>query len=487
LSPIESKNVETNAAPTAVADSFSTPQDSMLMVGGPGVLGNDTDPDGDSLSASLVSDVSNGTLTLDDDGSFGYSPDDTFTGTDQFTYEASDGNGGSDQATVHLRITEGPFTRLLSLEAGWNLVSVPLEVEDPTFGAVMSSLCGSGFVFVPGSGYDGIGGSDPLPPGEGFWVNCSPGTVEVNGPEPDTLSVAVEVGWNIIGPFADSVDVESIASDPPGIVQSSLFGFDGSGGYQSVSALAPGEGYWVKAGESGTLDLSGSSGGAALAAKALATPQANASSKDGSEVRLVLTDARGREATLRLAQDLSEQKRQRSALPPVPPSGIFDVRFEGDRSVAEAGGGDLQSIETQGLKAPVTVELVGAEAGQSVRLSHGDETTRLTAKQDAAELSSTDGLAVGLRSVPEEFALGKPYPNPSGGQATLEYALPEQAEVRISVYDVLGRRVATVAEGTKPAGRHSADLEGARMPSGTYFVRMRAEGFQQTRRLTVVR
>jgi hypothetical protein len=57
----------------------------------------------------------------------------------------------------------------------------------------------------------------------------------------------------------------------------------------------------------------------------------------------------------------------------------------------------------------------------------------------------------------------------------------------ISVYDVLGRRVATVAEGTKQAGRHSATLEAVRMPSGTYFVRMRAEGVQQTRRLTVVR
>ena len=57
----------------------------------------------------------------------------------------------------------------------------------------------------------------------------------------------------------------------------------------------------------------------------------------------------------------------------------------------------------------------------------------------------------------------------------------------ISVYDVLGRWVATVAEGTKQAGRHSATLEAVRMPSGTYFVRMRAEGVQQTRRLTVVR
>jgi len=380
-------------------------------------------------------------------------------------------------------------TRALPIADGWNLVSIPLEASDPSFGAVLP-LCGSGFFFESGSGYAGIGIDETVPVGQGLFANCAAGTAEVSGQAPEP-TIEVAQGWNIIGPLADSVDVSSIGSDPAGIVESSFFGFDQTNGYQSVSALAPGQGYWVKAGESGTLDLSGSGGSAlaskALASKTLASTQATSGTQNRSGAELRLTDAAGRTATLRLTEELTEAQRKRGALPPVPPSGIFDVRFEGDRSVAEAGGGDLQSIETQGLKAPVTVELVGAEAGQSVRLSHGDETTRLTAKQDAAELSSTDGLAVGLRSVPEEFALGKPYPNPSGGQATLEYALPEQAEVRISVYDVLGRRVATVADGAKQAGRHSVQLEGARMPSGTYFVRMRAEGFQQTRRLTVVR
>jgi hypothetical protein len=60
-------------------------------------------------------------------------------------------------------------------------------------------------------------------------------------------------------------------------------------------------------------------------------------------------------------------------------------------------------------------------------------------------------------------------------------------EVTISVYDVLGRRVATLAEGTGETGRHRAEINAGQMPSGTSFVRMRAPDFQQTRRLTVVR
>jgi hypothetical protein len=134
----------------------------------------------------------------------------------------------------------------------------------------------------------------------------------------------------------------------------------------------------------------------------------------------------------------------------------------------------------------VTVRLANAEEGQSVQLRHGTGETRLTAESPSAELSTTEGLAVGLQGAPDAFALEKTYPNPAGGRATVEYALPEQSDVTIAVYDVLGRRVATLADGPEEAGRHTARLDGGQMPSGTYFVRMRAEGFQQTRRVVVV-
>jgi len=133
--------------------------------------------------------------------------------------------------------------------------------------------------------------------------------------------------------------VGSIGSDPAGIVESSFFGFDQTSGYQNASALGPGGGDWVQAGESGTLDLSGSSGGAAaLASKALASTPAAASGQNRSGAELRLTDAAGRTATLRVANDVSEKRLRRASLPPVPPGGVFDVRFKGGRSVAETDG-----------------------------------------------------------------------------------------------------------------------------------------------------
>ncbi|MEJ2559487.1 MAG: Ig-like domain-containing protein, partial [Anaerolineae bacterium] len=89
-----------NDAPVAVDDAYTTDEDVPLNAAAPGVLGTDTDADGDPLTAVLVSDVSNGTLSLAPNGSFSYTPDLNFNGTDSFTYVANDGQADSNVATV---------------------------------------------------------------------------------------------------------------------------------------------------------------------------------------------------------------------------------------------------------------------------------------------------------------------------------------------------------------------------------------------------
>src|SRR5262249_31161410 len=69
--------------------------------------GNDTDADGDSLTAVLVSTATNGTLTLSANGSFAYTPANNFTGSDSFTYKANDGLANSGVATVTLTVISG--------------------------------------------------------------------------------------------------------------------------------------------------------------------------------------------------------------------------------------------------------------------------------------------------------------------------------------------------------------------------------------------
>ena len=94
-----------NNAPVAVADSYVVNEDTQLSVSAAGVITNDTDADGDSLTATLNTDVSNGTLSLSSDGSFTYTGDSNFNGVDTFKYYVSDGTDTSDLATVTITVT----------------------------------------------------------------------------------------------------------------------------------------------------------------------------------------------------------------------------------------------------------------------------------------------------------------------------------------------------------------------------------------------
>jgi hypothetical protein len=90
--------------PVANNDFYSTTINSTLNVPGPGVLTNDTDVDGNSLTAVLALTTINGTLTLTNNGGFTYVPTNGFVGADTFSYRASDGISNSAPATVTISV-----------------------------------------------------------------------------------------------------------------------------------------------------------------------------------------------------------------------------------------------------------------------------------------------------------------------------------------------------------------------------------------------
>jgi VCBS repeat-containing protein len=94
----------TQRPPVANADSYVTDEDVSLVVPAPGVLGNDTDVDGDALSAAVITGPAHGSLALNGDGSFAYTPTPNYNGPDSFTYRASDGSADSAPATVTITV-----------------------------------------------------------------------------------------------------------------------------------------------------------------------------------------------------------------------------------------------------------------------------------------------------------------------------------------------------------------------------------------------
>ncbi|MDO0978195.1 cadherin-like domain-containing protein, partial [Mycolicibacterium frederiksbergense] len=90
-----------NDIPAAVGDTVSTDEDTPLTGN---VLSNDSDVDGNTLTATLVDGPTNGTLTLNADGTFTYTPTTNYNGTDNFTYTAGDGTTTSSVATVSITV-----------------------------------------------------------------------------------------------------------------------------------------------------------------------------------------------------------------------------------------------------------------------------------------------------------------------------------------------------------------------------------------------
>ncbi len=90
-------------------------------------------------------------------------------------------------------------------------------------------------------------------------------------------------------------------------------------------------------------------------------------------------------------------------------------------------------------------------------------------------------------SVPTEFALAQNYPNPFNPKTGVRYQVPGVSDVKLVVYDLLGREVATLVDETQQAGRYEVDFDGSGLASGVYVYRITAGSFVQARKMLLTR
>ncbi len=155
-----------NATPTAGNDSYSTAFNTPLPVAAPGVLANDSDANGDALTATLVAGPTHGSLTLNPDGSFLYVPTAGFVGNDVWSYQAFDGVGSSAVATVGITvgvntppsISAPPSQSLIDNGTGATTAAPGFTVSDAESTTVTVSATSSNIAVVAGSGIV-LGGS----------------------------------------------------------------------------------------------------------------------------------------------------------------------------------------------------------------------------------------------------------------------------------------------------------------------------------------
>jgi surface protein len=175
------------------------------------------------------------------------------------------------------------------------------------------------------------------------------------------------------------------------------------------------------------------------------------------------------------------------------------------RPTSEMGDGYTFSLRLQDrIEGPVTLSTQNVEAmnhsvsllrpstGESYDLS-SQKTVRVTPPEDggAERLKLAIGTDAYVKNQSESVAPSEvtltSYPNPVQNNGTFVYTLPEATEVTLRLYDTLGRRVTTLVQGRRDAGKHTVQLSGSKLSSGVYFGRLRAAGRTLTQKMIVAR
>jgi len=379
-------------------------------------------------------------------------------------------------------------------EFSWNMVSVPLIVDDFAKTVVYPIATSSAFAY---SG--GYAAADTLENGVGYWVKFGgPFTIGFQGTSISLDSIDVAAGWNMIGCLTYPVIVDDIVAVAPESVLTSYFAYSTFSGYFTEDTLKPGHGYWVKVKQAGKLVLATGS----VAIEPEAPPLASQKIiKQGRESdggifsaekwsSLTITDASGRERSVYYSTSAPDIDLESYEMPPLPPAGM-DVRYSSNRNVETSikTGVATRPIRITGASYPVTLRWETDE--EAILLVEGKETVMtgtgsVQIAKPVAELSLRLSQST-VVELPKEFGLSQNYPNPFNPATIIEYALPTAEHVKLTVYNMLGQEVVNFFDEVQEAGFKSVSFDGRELPSGMYFYRITAGTFSDVKKMLLLK
>ncbi len=390
--------------------------------------------------------------------------------------------------TENLSVTN-TFQLSVSIQNGWNMVSVPgINPDGQGVNTWWSGHTGNVYKFVPGSGYNPV---TTTTSGEGYWMKNVGNNVYNTGDEwpaggiqivpHNPISVAAK--WNMFGGYEGTIDATSLTTTPSGQIVYPIYKFVPGQGYQTAPQIVPGYGYWVKV----------------LSACQITVPdvfaRSNAKTADFFKDdwgKIVLTDATGSSYTLYAVKgdspnggagvDLDQYE-----LPPSPPAGVFDVRYNSGR-VAEDINNDFRTIAMSGVVYPVKVkaenmdirlqDITGKEINTNIKA--GEEITISNA--------NIDKLMVSGQLIPDKYALEQNYPNPFNPSTTIEFSLPENVKnIKLSIYNILGQKVAELINTSLIAGKYQYQWDAKNYASGMYIYELRTEKFVSIKKMMLLK
>ena len=293
----------------------------------------------------------------------------------------------------------------IELDENWNLLGLPADVENGDYTILFPDAI-ENTLYTFDEGYQLV---DEMEIGNGYWLRFLESDMHlITGIRVDELVLELIEGWNLISGISFEISLNAVVDPGDILVPNTLYGF-GTNGYQGSDELNPGNGYWLRAYETGTVFLSTGAGAR--------TAETNSFKDDPPWISI-----NGQKLYFDIS--LTDKDILQFSLPPKPPVGAFDVRFEGDWKLCN----DDCIIEIMSQKdLQIDYHLFGEEDWILTDINSGQEfllNSEGPKIRYMVEPTSHISLRKKGRLIPDTFSLYPAFPNPFNPETNLKFAVP---------------------------------------------------------------
>jgi hypothetical protein len=389
------------------------------------------------------------------------------------TYEMSFSDGMSDVGTGAISFTVGSdeeteytFTNL----PGWNMIGLSVGVEDQNVSIIFPEAINGTLYSFDGSYIL----EENLVNGQGYWLRFdNAGSTTISGTPINELTISLSEGWNMVSGISTPVGVDFII-DPSGlIILGTVYGFDGS--YFSESTIETGYGYWLRSVSDGEITLS-ESGNSRKMARVRLPESANTLRINGQ--------------TLYFGVDIPYHDRLSYSLPPKPPAGAFDMRFEGDWKYTGKSG----TMELMANSDYVNMEYVVHDDGNWELIDSKNSSIYNLTGSGTLIISgnSTEFYLRKVPSLPSQYSLLQNYPNPFNPVTFITYTNLEMSYIEVLVYNLAGQEINKLVSEIKAPGQYSISWDGTDnlgnpVASGVYFYSFHGNRFSDMKKMILMK
>jgi len=349
--------------------------------------------------------------------------------------------------------------------AGWNLISIPLQPLDGRKSVLFPNA--TSFAYSYDNAYVV---SDTLKIGKGYWLKFnSSQSHQIQGQFLNQLQIPLKAGWNLIGTLNGNISVSSITTQPPNIISSLFYEYNGS--YSPTSILSSGKGYWVKSSQNGLLNLS------LNYFKDVETQNFT----DEFEYKLSFWNYSAKMDLYLTERKINEEKYE---LPPQAPGNLFDVRFITNSFVSNLN--EISLIQINAQQYPVLMKLDSDEE-TFISIELNDQSRVIKSGEIFTIEQPVNFIKIKKLGIPKEFVVYQNFPNPFNPKTEIQFFINKEGFVTVNIYDINGRLVQTLINQKFEKGLHSVVFDGSEHSSGLYFYEIKTENQKSVKKMLLIK